>query len=348
MVAVAPVLQRIHQAAGLHPSPAPSADGRTRADQRTVAAPSVSRLDRRGCAGAHSRAPGGPPQGEPGPGAGPPAPDVPREPEALAVIAGCTQIRARPQPAPRASGRGGGWRVRHQDWVGGQDSAHAGREAPGQARHPTRSPARPVHCGTQLAHRPVGRTVQGEHRCARNRSRSGCSLVSLSISATSSSCRPAHRRPLPSLTRQPAVDPTEGGYPSVTPRLPHSASLGASGSPYRRNGQHSRQRMSAHGESKEASLGPGRLGKHRHGNLGAWQTVPGSRFTPETATIPKKPEEPSEAASSQAHRTYRRRRHGNLNSPNVGGAGLNVACHSIGCRTKSPPIADPSAQHGSA
>ena len=72
VAAVAPGLQRVLQAAGLHAGPAPGtdgrirpsgADGRTRADQGTGAASGVSRVDLRARAGAARRAPGGPRQG---------------------------------------------------------------------------------------------------------------------------------------------------------------------------------------------------------------------------------------------------------------------------------------------
>ena len=72
VAAVAPGLQRVLPAAGLHAGPAPGtdgrvrpsgADGRTRADQGTGAASGVSRVDLRARAGAARRAPGGPRQG---------------------------------------------------------------------------------------------------------------------------------------------------------------------------------------------------------------------------------------------------------------------------------------------
>ena len=72
VAAVAPGLQRVLPAAGLHAGPAPGtngrvrpsgADGRTRADQGAGAASGVSRVDLRARAGAARRAPGGPRQG---------------------------------------------------------------------------------------------------------------------------------------------------------------------------------------------------------------------------------------------------------------------------------------------
>src|SRR5579862_9649437 len=69
VAAVAPGLQRVLQAAGLHAGPAPGTDdrtrpsgtaGRTHADKGTVAASGVSRVDLRADAGVARRAPGEP------------------------------------------------------------------------------------------------------------------------------------------------------------------------------------------------------------------------------------------------------------------------------------------------